>query len=104
MSTARRWRRRLWPRIPCALNLSKVRGYLVWLAAADMDGDPLTERRARDWAVRDYRGYLMTVAKRAPTTVNNTLAATDDFYTRRGLSPAVADRLDLPYPSESMGG
>ena len=35
--------------------LSKVRGYLTWLAAADADGDPLTQARARDWAVRDYR-------------------------------------------------
>jgi len=32
---------------------SKVRGYLTWLAAADVDGDPLTGARARDWAVRD---------------------------------------------------
>ncbi|MGH3527809.1 MAG: tyrosine-type recombinase/integrase, partial [Pseudonocardiaceae bacterium] len=76
--------------------LSKVRGYLAWIATADIDGDPLGARRARDWAVRDYRGYLITVAKRAPATVNNTLAAIDDFYTRRGLGAADADRLDLP--------
>jgi site-specific recombinase XerD len=76
--------------------LSKVRGYLAWLVTADVDGDPLCERRARDWTVRDYRGYLVTVAKRAPATVNNTLAAIDDFYTRRGLGAADADRLDLP--------
>jgi hypothetical protein len=76
--------------------LSKVRGYLAWLATADVDGDSLCERRARDWTVRDYRGYLVTVAKRAPATVNNTLAAIDDFYTRRGLGAADADRLDLP--------
>jgi integrase/recombinase XerC len=76
--------------------LSKVRGYLTWLSGADVDGDPLGQRPARDWAVRDYRTYLLTVAKRAPTTINNTLAAIDDFYTRRGLGPAAADRLDLP--------
>lgn len=76
--------------------LSKVRGYLAWLAGTELDGDPLGERRARDWAVRDYRTHLLTVAKRAPTTINNTLAALDDFYTRRGLGPAAADRLDLP--------
>ena len=75
---------------------SKVRGYLMWLATADVDGDPLGEPQARDWAVRDYRTWLVTVAKRAPATVNNTLAAIDDFYTRRGLGPATADRLDLP--------
>ncbi len=76
--------------------LSKVRGYLSWLAAAHVDGNPLTERRARDWAVRDYRTHLLTIAKRAPATINNTLAALDDFYTRLGLGPATADRLDLP--------
>jgi len=76
--------------------LSKVRGYLTWLATADTDGDPLTEGRAQDWAVRDYRTHLVTVAKRAPQTINTTLAAIDDFYTRRGLGPAAAGRLDLP--------
>ena len=76
--------------------VSKVRGYLMWLATVDLDGDPLGEPNARDWAVRDYRTWLVTVAKRAPATVNNTLAAIDDFYTRHGLGPATADRLDLP--------
>jgi len=76
--------------------VSKVRGYLAWLASADVEGNPLTQPKARDWAVRDYRSYLLTVAKRAPATINNTLAALDDFHTRRGLGPATADRLDLP--------
>ena len=76
---------------------SKVRQYLAWLAATDdVDGDPLTEARARDWAVRDYRTWLLTVPKRAPATINNALAAIDDFYTHRGLGPAAAQRLDLP--------
>ena len=60
--------------------LSRVRGYLTWLAAADTDGDPLTERRALDWAVRDYRTHLQAVLKRTPATVNNALAAVDDLY------------------------
>jgi hypothetical protein len=50
---------------------SKVRQFLVWLEAADTDGDPLREPAARDWAVRDYRTYLHAIAKRAPRTVNN---------------------------------
>src|SRR5260370_25558520 len=78
---------------------SKVRGYLTWLVAADVDGDPLTQPRPRDWAVRDYRTHLVTVAKRAPRTINTALAAIDDFYTRRGLAPAAADRLRLPPPA-----
>jgi site-specific recombinase XerD len=76
---------------------SKVRQYFAWLAAtADLDGDPLTDPRARDWAVRDYRTWLLTVLKRRPATINNALAAIDDFYTHHGLGPAVAQRLDLP--------
>lgn len=75
---------------------SKVRGYLTWLASADVAGDPLTQARARDWAVRDYRNWLVTAAKHAPRTINTALAAIDDFYTRRGLGPAAADRLTLP--------
>jgi site-specific recombinase XerD len=79
---------------------SKVRQYLAWLAATttagEVDGDPLSQPRARDWAVRDYRTHLLTTAKRAPATVNNALAAIDDFYTRRGLGPATAQRADLP--------
>ena len=34
------------------------------------DGDPLTDAAAWDWAAHDYRGYLVTVAKRAIATVN----------------------------------
>jgi integrase/recombinase XerC len=75
---------------------SKVRQFLAWLATADLDGDPLEDPVARNWAVRDYRAHLVGVLKRANATVNNALAAIDDFYTRRGLGPAAAERLDLP--------
>ena len=75
---------------------SKVRQYLVWLAAAEAGGDPLGAAEARDWAVRDYRGYLQSVLKRSPATINNALAAVDDFYSRRGLGPARAKRAEVP--------
>ncbi len=75
---------------------SKVRQYLVWLAGADLDGDPLGAPHGRDWAVRDYRGYLQSVLKRSPATISNALAAVDDFYSRRGLGPARARRAELP--------
>ena len=73
---------------------SKVRQYLVWLAGAEVDGDPLASAEGRDWAVRDYRGYLQGVLKRSPATVNGALAAVDDFYIRRGFGPAKAKRAD----------
>jgi site-specific recombinase XerD len=74
---------------------SKVRQYLAWLAAAELDGDPLTTADARDWAVRDYRTHLNAVLKRSPATVNNALAAINDFYIRHGLGPATAARVEI---------
>jgi site-specific recombinase XerD len=81
-----------------AKYVSRVRGYLTWLATtADTDlGDPLEETAARDGAVRDWRAWAKTVARLRPATINNTLAAIDDFYTRRGLGPATARREALP--------
>jgi site-specific recombinase XerD len=74
---------------------SKVRQYLAWLAGTDLDQDPLTSVDGRDWAVRDYRTHLQTVLKRSPATVNNALAAVDDFCIRRGLGPASAARVEI---------
>ena len=74
---------------------SKVRQFLAWLAGADLDEDPLADADGRDWAVRDYRSHLQTVLKRSPATVNNALAAVDDFYIRRGLGPASAARVEI---------
>jgi Phage integrase, N-terminal SAM-like domain len=69
---------------------AKVRQYLAWLAGAEVDGDPLGSAAGRDWAVRDYRDYrdyLQTVLKRSPATVNNMLAAVDDFYIQEQHRP-----------------
>ena len=73
---------------------SKVRQYLAWLADADLNRDPLASAEGRDWAVRDYRTHLQAVLKRSPATVNNALAAVDDFYIRRGLGAASAVRVE----------
>ena len=35
--------------------LGAVRAYLAWLEQAAVDGDPLNDAAAKDWAVRDYR-------------------------------------------------
>lgn len=75
---------------------SKVRQYLAWLAGVKADGDPLGSADGRDWAVRDYRTHLQTVLKRRPATVNNSLAAVDDLYSRHGLGPAAAKRAEIP--------
>ncbi|MFI0446989.1 tyrosine-type recombinase/integrase [Actinomadura sp. 6N118] len=76
---------------------SRVRQYLSWLAAdGTVEGDPLTDPDARDRAARDYRTHLQTVAERKPATINAHLTAVDDFYRRRGLGPAAAERADRP--------
>lgn len=75
---------------------SKVRQFLAWLGSTAVDGDPLTEATARDWAVRDYRSHLQAVTEAAPATVNSALAAIDDFYARQGLGRANTKRADLP--------
>jgi len=79
---------------------ARVRGFLAWLDTAgrdpDLDGDPLTDPVARDGAVRDWRVWAKTTARLQPATINNTLAASDDFYTRRGLGAATARREALP--------
>jgi integrase/recombinase XerC len=81
---------------------SRVRGYLAWLAT-DIDASDdelraqaLDDPAARDGAVRDWRAWAKTIARHRPATINNTLAAVDDFYTRRGLGPATARREAMP--------
>ncbi|GAA2428193.1 site-specific tyrosine recombinase XerD [Actinomadura vinacea] len=79
---------------------SRVRQYLAWLAIALADGtaegDPLTDPDASDRAARGYRTHLQTVLKRKPATINAHLTAVDDFYRRRGLGPAAAERAEIP--------
>jgi site-specific recombinase XerD len=75
---------------------SKTRQYLAWLPTAVVDGDPLTNPAARDQAVGDWRAHLVTAANQAPATVNNALAAVDDFYARRGMGRAAVERTSVP--------
>ncbi|NUP03672.1 MAG: hypothetical protein HOV87_12600 [Catenulispora sp.] len=55
-----------------------MRMYLAWLAdqAATYLADPLTDRQARDWAVRDYRMWLLRdgPARRSRVYVNSALS------------------------------
>jgi len=75
----------------------QVRGYLAWLAdRSPVDGDPLVDGHARDWAVRDYKRHLKAVAGWKPASVNLALAALDSLYTQLGLGRPVVRREDLP--------
>jgi site-specific recombinase XerD len=79
---------------------SKVRKYLIWLDAwlAETGGDALADPAVRDRAVRNWRTHLLDKAGLAPATVNNALSAVDDFYTRRGMGRASAERVDVTTP------
>ena len=79
---------------PTHLRL-QIRGYLAWLATADVEGEPLAEALPETGHVREYRTHPAAVLKRSNATINNALAAVDDFYTRTGLGPAAVQRLDL---------
>jgi site-specific recombinase XerD len=92
-----------------AKYVARVHGFLVWLAGsalhADGEADPLQDRAARDGTVRDWRVWAKTVGRQAPATINNTLAAVDDFYVRRGLGAAAARREVLPRRApKALGG
>lgn len=77
---------------------SRVSGFLDWLASADgLDGDPLAEAQARDFAVRDYRAHVKTVRKAKPNTINAVLTALDHFYAHHlGLGRPHARREQQP--------
>ena len=75
----------------------QVRRYLAWLGdRSPVDGDPLADGDARDWAVRDYKRHLKAVERWKPTSVNLALAALDSFYIHLGLGRPIVRREDLP--------
>lgn len=82
--------------------------FLGWLAeareAGAVDGDPLTDPSARDWAVRDWRRHLKNTRTERGThlgaaTVNNRLAAVDAFFALRGSGRPAVVREHLARPS-----
>jgi integrase/recombinase XerC len=75
----------------------QVRRYLAWLGdRSPVDGDPLVDEAARDWAVRDYKRHLKAVERWKPASVNLALAALDSFYTHLRLGRPVVRREELP--------
>jgi len=73
----------------------RVRQYLRWLAGSVDGENALSDPVERDFAVRDYKTYLLQ-AGRTAHTVNATLAAIDNFYMSRGMAPSKIRRQDLP--------
>jgi integrase/recombinase XerC len=78
----------------------QVRRYIAWLGdRSPVDGDPMVDSDARDWAVRDYKRHLKAVEGWKPASVNLALAALDSFYTQLGLGRPIVRREDLPKSS-----
>jgi integrase/recombinase XerC len=74
----------------------QVRRYLAWLGnRSPVDGDPLADAAARDWAVRDYKRHVKKVDGWKPASVNLALAALDSFYTHLGFGRPVVGREEL---------
>ncbi|MEQ7008338.1 tyrosine-type recombinase/integrase [Actinopolymorpha sp. B17G11] len=65
----------------------QVRAFADWLAGQDKHdpADLLTDRHVRDYAVRDYRRYLLAEKNAAPKTVNSALTAISNLFTMLGL-------------------
>jgi hypothetical protein len=99
--------------------LSRVRMYLAWLAspaaARRPGGDPVADPRARDWAVRDYRHWLLREAdpkcsaryatKRRPSTFPTTWpsrsASTASLYPRLPRPPCPGFQQGIPQAKDA---
>ena len=75
---------------------AQVGGFVGWLAGSEHGGAALTDTAVRDWAVRDYKRFVKTKKRWAPTSVNQALAAIDNFYRSLALGRPSVPREDLP--------
>jgi len=60
--------------------LAQVRAFLTWLTGSEHGPLALADPHVRDWAVRDYKRHVKTARRWAPASVNQALAAIDNFY------------------------
>jgi integrase/recombinase XerC len=64
----------------CDAYLAQVKGFVGWLAGSEHGAQALVDPHVRDWAVRDYKRFVKTKKRWAPSSVNQALAAIDNFY------------------------
>lgn len=71
--------------------LAQVRDFVTWLAGSEHGAKALADPHVRDWAVRDYKRFAKTTKQWGPASVNQALAAIDNFYRSLGAGrPDVA--------------
>jgi site-specific recombinase XerD len=75
--------------------LAQVRDFVTWLAGSEHGASALADPHVRDWAVRDYKRFVKTTKRWGPASVNQALAAIDNFYRSRGAGRPEVAREDL---------
>ncbi len=75
--------------------LAQVQGFIGWLADSEHGTSALADAHVRDWAVRDYKGHVKTTKRWSPSSVNQALAAIDNFYRSLGSGRPEVPREDL---------
>lgn len=86
-----------------AVYEQRVRAFLTWIIEQGVKyGDALKDEHVRDYASRDYRRKLLTVDKRAPSTVAQHMAALGSFFEWAELGKPRGVSVEVP-PSEKKG-
>jgi len=75
---------------------AQVAGFLGWLVSSEHGSRALVDRHVRDWAARDYKRHVKTESRWAPASINQALAAIDNFYRSLGAGRPEVAREDLP--------
>ena len=75
--------------------LAQVRGFVSWLAGSEYGAAALGDPHVRDWAVRDYKRHVKTTSRWSPASVNQALAAIDNFYRSLGVGRPEVPREEL---------
>jgi site-specific recombinase XerD len=76
--------------------LAQVGGFVNWLAGSEHGAAALCDPAVRDWAVRDYKRHVKTAKRWAPASVNQALAAIDNFYRSLAVGRPDVAREELP--------
>lgn len=74
---------------------NRVKLFLDWLESSPEKEQALTNATTRDFALRDYKVWLLQSGAK-PATVNASLASLDNFFVFIGLGKAKVRRQDLP--------
>ena len=75
---------------------AQVGSYLGWLTDTADPEAALTQQDRRDWAVRDYKRQMKVQKRWSATTVNQALAAIDNFYRSRQMGRPDVAREQIP--------